>query len=408
MKKIALTNVALSTITCFLLASYSYAQSRVINAEHKYSIPKVEFVGNKLIVNEQPFEIKGVVYSGFRGKEFPAWFSNTPAVCKCDLEDYNNPDYPFFCEANKGAYDISNDRIKYDLAKIASFNANTIRTYSEIEKSPSIFFDEADKNGLKVIVGLTLPWGIDYSNPSETQPWTVKVLDYVKLYKNHPAVLVWNLGNEVAANLPNVSAQDAFFNYVTQLAAQVKVTDPNHPVGTTIIYNSNFVSKLEAKQAIDYIAVNVFNYDANGFGPGALDFVTQKGYIITEYATDSVNHDDVSKDFNNFIYDQTTQADRLELLANQISGKVVNNYKIGSGRLIGGTVEAYVDQPWKNDGWWDACYYGIDQDGWHYFNGMDGYEDREFLGLTYVDSSSINGYAVVEKEAAVRLRNVWQ
>ena len=103
---------------------------------------------------------------------------------------------------------------------------------SEINEKPLL--DYAHENGLKVVAGLWVEHerhGFDYSDRSQIKDQRQKY-EMVKKYKDHPALLLWGLGNEMED--PTFKGENKIvLREVNELAKIVK-EDPHHPVMTVI------------------------------------------------------------------------------------------------------------------------------------------------------------------------------
>ena len=107
--------------------------------------------------------------------------------------------------------------------------ANSIRTQAGR-------LDEAQRRGFTALVGLPLGnprQGFDYSDTNKVQAQYNRARDIVLKYRNHPALLFWNLGNE--PEIHTTPAQRApVWKEANRLAQMIKEEDPNHPVMVVI------------------------------------------------------------------------------------------------------------------------------------------------------------------------------
>lgn len=135
-------------------------------------------------------------------------------------------DQPFFIKGAGG---------EGSMAKLKEAGGNSIRTWGT-DRLQSVL-DRAAKNGLKVCVGIWLHHekdteGFDYSKPEMVQAQLEQVSRTVNRFKDHPAVLLWGLGNEMegydAGNKPEI------WQAVNEAAKRTKQLDPNHPTMTVI------------------------------------------------------------------------------------------------------------------------------------------------------------------------------
>lgn len=149
---------------------------------------------------------------------------------------------------------------------------NTVRLYDTIDLRNKL--DEAFKNNLSVIVDIPIPaYSIyNYSNDEENRNLKQKVKNLVQKNKNHPALLIWNLGNEI--NYPDFSWKDIikgndskkrFIQNYNELINIVKNEDINHPVSTSKwnINLSNYLSFKLFSPGIDLVSYNIFGDTKN-------------------------------------------------------------------------------------------------------------------------------------------------
>jgi len=88
----------------------------------------------------------------------------------------------------KGSNKVSFDNLKKDLKLMKKAGINTIRVYSPINEKAVL--DQIHKAGLKVIIGF------GYNQDGKFDILSGSFADYVKTWKDHPAILFWELGNE--------------------------------------------------------------------------------------------------------------------------------------------------------------------------------------------------------------------
>jgi len=129
--------------------------------------------------------------------------------------------------------------------ELAEIGGNTIRLYDTINLINNL--DTAAKYGLAVVVDIPIPryYAQCYKNKQERKILISKVYNLVKNYKNHDALLLWNLGNEV---YPRISSWKDFLKAslreiqflltFNDLINHIKKEDKNHPVSTSIDYIS--------------------------------------------------------------------------------------------------------------------------------------------------------------------------
>jgi hypothetical protein len=117
------------------------------------------------------------------------------------------------------------------LALLAKCGGNSIRTWSADNLQHHL--DAAQACGLTVTVGLWLgqpAQGFDYGDPVQVGRQMEQVRKVVYRYRNHPAVLVWCLGNE-SEGLEQ-GDDPSYWHALNDLGAMVKKLDPHHPTMT--------------------------------------------------------------------------------------------------------------------------------------------------------------------------------
>ena len=117
------------------------------------------------------------------------------------------------------------------LKQLVAAGGNSIRTWGTDNLDEIL--DAAQKHKLTVCVGLWLGHerhGFNYQNQQSVVEQLETSLAAIRKYKDHPAVLMWGIGNEMegAGNNP------AIWYAVNHIARECKRIDPNHPTMTVI------------------------------------------------------------------------------------------------------------------------------------------------------------------------------
>ena len=121
--------------------------------------------------------------------------------------------------------------------------------------------DEAQSLGLVVVMGLDLErerHGFDYSDPKAVAEQKAAVMADVERLKDHPALLMWGLGNEL--NLR--ATDDAVWDAVEDLAKTIKAADPDHLVSTMLAGIEAQAVKAIKKRAPSIDLLSFQNYGA--------------------------------------------------------------------------------------------------------------------------------------------------
>ena len=115
---------------------------------------------------------------------------------------------------------------------LAAAGANTFRTWG-VGPDLGAQLDEAQALGLTVVVGHWLGHprhGFDYNDLDMVTEQFERVRRDVLAYRDHPALLLWAIGNEMEGFAEGDDA--AVWSHVQALAAMIKDLDPNHPTMT--------------------------------------------------------------------------------------------------------------------------------------------------------------------------------
>jgi hypothetical protein len=133
---------------------------------------------------------------------------------------------------------------------------NSVRIYTP--NYADVLLDEAQRQGLTVMFGLWMkpPYEkFDYYDPKVVEAQNQEIYKQVLRFKNHPALLMWNLGNELDNNIKDFKVYQA----LNATARMIHKLDPNHPVTTTITANTYSIPAfISLCPDIDLLTVNVF------------------------------------------------------------------------------------------------------------------------------------------------------
>ncbi|MET7028179.1 glycoside hydrolase family 2 TIM barrel-domain containing protein [Sediminicola luteus] len=122
-----------------------------------------------------------------------------------------------------------------NVAALAEHNANSFRTWrtDNGKKSATEVLDEAHEYGLMVSMGIEVErerHGFDYDDEDAVQKQKERIKKEVLEIKDHPALLIWVIGNELNLNYSNPKVWDA----VNDISKMIHELDPNHPTTTTL------------------------------------------------------------------------------------------------------------------------------------------------------------------------------
>ncbi|NNK11970.1 MAG: hypothetical protein HKP08_11555 [Flavobacteriaceae bacterium] len=122
-----------------------------------------------------------------------------------------------------------------DISSLAEHGGNSFRTWRTDNglRSAIEILDEAHKYGLMVCMGLDIGrerHGFDYDDRAQVQQQLERVIKEVEELKDHPALLMWGIGNELNLKYTNPKVWDA----VNEISEMIHKTDPNHLTTTSL------------------------------------------------------------------------------------------------------------------------------------------------------------------------------
>ena len=169
------------------------------------------------------------------------------------------------------------------LEQLAAAGANSVRTWGADDIDARL--DAAHALGLSVTVGIWLGHerhGFDYSDEAQVRKQLEAARQTVLRYKDHPAVLLWGIGNEMEGFGEGDSP--AIWEAVNDIATMVKKLDPFHPTMTvTAELGGGRIDGVQKRcPAIDIHGINSYG--------GALSLAERyraggatKPYVLTEF-----------------------------------------------------------------------------------------------------------------------------
>ena len=191
-----------------------------------------------------------------------------------------NTEGNFELQRNGEPYYIKGAGAKDHFDLLVKSGANSIRIWSTNNKA---FLDSAHKHGLTVTLGLHVRperSGMDYNNEYAVKGQIEQLKNEVLKYKDHPALLVWGIGNEVDLRYSNFKVWET----IEILAKFIKEVDPNHPTMTVIAgvdpSKAYYIKKY--CPSIDILGLNVYGSIENA-GANLRKFNWDKPYIVSEW-----------------------------------------------------------------------------------------------------------------------------
>jgi beta-galactosidase/beta-glucuronidase len=131
-------------------------------------------------------------------------------------------------------------QLESDMTALQQLGVNTVLGWDPAEFDQTLL-DAAARHNIGVVMPFDLDPSVDYSDPELRQQLRDQVIAWVMKYRDHPAVRMWGLGNEVLHKIvhpawvgpqdpaANINAE-AFSDWLIETADAIHAIDPNHPV----------------------------------------------------------------------------------------------------------------------------------------------------------------------------------
>ncbi len=303
--------IALTLISCFFI---TFVFSPVFSQETpQASIVRITGAKGKWVleVNGKPFYVKGVVVGEAVGR---------------GGEDY--------------------------LKLAQDLGANAVRTWGT-DQGTKEYFDSALKYGLMVDAGIGLNYvsetgGRSYINDAGYKEEKVKeITEYVNKFKDHPALLMWNVGNEEIFFTKDAQEKAALSKFLEEMVKLAHKLDPNHPV----VYTSADVTDMPYIEkyvpSLDIFGMNIYGSIKVSHGKWNKSTLNIP-YIVTEYGPPGPWA--VKKDKNGVSIEQPEQA-KAAIYRNMT--KEIINFK---GYDLGGFVFHLGETSQESLTWWNLNY----------------------------------------------------
>lgn len=259
----------------------------------------VTIAGRQIRVDGAPFHIQGVCWNPVpRGRTHPEGLDYAGAASR-------------------------------DIPLMAAAGINAVRTYEPLTDRGVL--DALYAAGIRVL-NTVYPYG---ANSVES------AAEHVAALKDHPAILMWVIGNEwnyngLYINLPHAEAMAR----VNAVAAAIRAVDTTHPI-STIYGELPSAETIAAMPDIDVWGVNI--YRGLGFGDLFEDWAARsdKPFYVAEYGADAWNAIRGEEDVES---QALAVATLTELIRDNSSARSER------GTCAGGTVFEWADEWWKDSG----------------------------------------------------------
>jgi hypothetical protein len=278
----------------------------------------------------------------------------------------------------KGSNERSFETLDVDLSLMKEAGINTIRVYAPIDDETVL--NKINDFGIKVIIGF------GYNQNGYFDILSGSFINYVEKYKNHPAILLWELGNEYNYH-PEWFENDIknWYLAMNEAAQLIHQKDTNHPVTTA---HGDLPDSLALSLApnIDVWGLNVYRWDNPETIFEEWKKVSSKPMYLSEAGGDS--YMTISKAGYEKGINEKAQADATSKILN----KTFSNLEVCSGV----TLFSFTD------GWWKAGKNDIqDIGGWAPNSSgvpYDGTPNEEFWGIVDIERNKKLAFEIVKQK----------
>lgn len=172
-----------------------------------------------------------------------------------------------------------------DVPSLARHQGNSFRTWrtDNGKVSGKEVLDEAYENGLLVSMGIEVArerHGFDYNDPIAVKAQLEDIKAQVMALKDHPALLIWGIGNELNLHYSNPKVWDA----VNEISEMIHEVDPNHLTTTSLagISEKEIAYIKERCPDLDILAVQMYG-DLPDLPRLVREFGWEGAYMVTEW-----------------------------------------------------------------------------------------------------------------------------
>lgn len=300
--------------------------------------------GRQLLVNDEPYLIKGVCYK--------------PVPKGSDKEDFSG--------------------LSRDLKLMVEAGINTIRVYSPIKEKAVL--DEIHASGIKLIIGF------GYNQDGYYDILSGSFIDYVNTYKSHPAILLWELGNEYNFHPEYFEGSlENWYEALNNAAKMIHGSDPAHPVTTA---HGELPDSLALTMCpdVDIWGLNVYRWDNPGTIFDEWKAVSDKPMYLSEAGADS--YMTISAHGYDAGENELVQADANRIILDEIFDR--------SDICSGVTLFAFSDEWWKagNNDSQDPGGWAPESSGVPY----DGTANEEYWGIVDINRTKKLTFEVVRQK----------
>lgn len=324
------------TNTCFMKSLILYL---ILFPAYLFSQSIVTVDGKRILVDDSLYIIRGICYS--------------PVALGDDRYD-----------------PIDFSHIDQDILLMTQANINTIRTYVPI--TDATVLDKFAAAGIKIIIGF--PNYDDTFQYPDISHGTY--LTYINTYKNHDAILMWELGNEYNYHPDWFNNNiNNWYTILNNAASAIHNADPNHPVSTAH-GDVPTADALSRSSEVDVWGLNVYRYDDPTGASTQFSGLSTKPCYFSESGADRYN-----KNLSREIQKEQAIADTT----------IWYHIKEKLDECSGITFFAFVDEWWKggNNNTHDAT-------GFPMSISYDSYANEEWWGIVDIERNTTEAYTALK------------
>ena len=199
---------------------------------------------------------------------------------------------PFDIKGVTFGYDNDVDNYEKYFTDLQFLGVNTIRVWGTNENTRPLL-DAAHAHGMKVMVGIWMRHGRPGMEADDNFNYVADeagkelmlndAIETVKRYKDHPAVLLWGIGNEVYLNTATDEEKRAYSTLLEEICSQIKQLDPHHPTASVEAWTFGMDWWNDMVPSLDIYGLNSYGAGVNILGDELVKRGIDKPYIITEF-----------------------------------------------------------------------------------------------------------------------------
>ena len=263
-----------------------------------------------------------------------------------------------------------------DLILMKEAGVNTIRVYEPIDDIAVL--DKLSKAGIKVVISF------GYNQKGRFDIFSGTFIDYVRKYKNHEAILMWELGNEYNYNSQWFGGDINNWYKAMELVSQmIQIEDPYRLVSSAH-GDLPSIDALNIAPSIQVWGMNVYRWDQPESIFEEWKAISNKPMYFAELGADSY----MTKSTENYTQgeNQIAQANANKIILDQ----VLSN----SDKNIGSFIFQFTDGLWKagNPKKQDTGGSAPNSDGTPY----DGTANEEYWGIVDINRNKKITFDVVK------------